>query len=62
MCRLFLLYVESLCYDHAVDEVFPMIQLFQRRDRVQRHAALWEIAVLRPHICVDAKKSGKPLK
>ncbi len=25
--------------DHAVDDVFPIIQLFQRREWVQRHAA-----------------------
>ncbi len=26
--------------DHAVDDVFPIIQLFQRREWVQRHAAV----------------------
>ena len=37
---LFFTFRKMLCYDHAVDDVFLIIQLFQRRDWVQRHAAL----------------------
>lgn len=34
------IFYAKICYDHAVDDVFLIIQLFQRRDWVQRHAAV----------------------